>query len=92
MVRNPMQRLPRKSNGPDQIDRRYRLTPCSQSQFGRCCHLRGWGTSQVEAASWLSVVVRSGPVMTAVNGTLVARPSCPWRSLTSMSIKLRLDV
>jgi hypothetical protein len=41
MVRNPMQRLPRKSNGPDQIDRRYRLTPCSQSRIGRCCYLRG---------------------------------------------------
>jgi hypothetical protein len=29
---------------------------------------------QVEAASMLSVVVRSGPMKTAVNGTLVARP------------------
>jgi hypothetical protein len=29
---------------------------------------------QVEAASVLSVVVRSGPTKTAVNGTLVARP------------------
>ena len=29
--------------------------------------------AQVEAASWLSVVVRSGPVRTVVNGTLVAR-------------------
>jgi hypothetical protein len=29
---------------------------------------------QVEEASALSVVVRWGPVMTAVNGTLVARP------------------
>jgi hypothetical protein len=50
-------------------------TPCSQSQFGRCCHLRGRGTAQVEAASSLSVVVRSGPFRTAVNGTLVARPA-----------------
>jgi hypothetical protein len=41
---------------------------------GRCCHLRGRGTAQVEAASLLSVVVRSGPVETVVNGTLVARP------------------
>jgi hypothetical protein len=32
------------------------------------------GTVQVEAASWLSVVVRSQPFSTAVNGTLVARP------------------
>jgi hypothetical protein len=30
--------------------------------------------AQVEAASCLSVVVRSGPVRTAVNGTFVARP------------------
>jgi hypothetical protein len=30
---------------------------------------------QVEAASMLSVVVRSGPCRTAVNGMLVARPS-----------------
>jgi len=29
----------------------------------------------VEVAPWLSVVVRSGPFRTAVNGTLVARPS-----------------
>jgi hypothetical protein len=29
----------------------------------------------VGAAWWLSVVVRSGPFRTAVNGTLVARPS-----------------
>jgi hypothetical protein len=39
------------------------------------CHLRGRGTAQVEATSWLSVVARSGPCRTAVNGTLVARPS-----------------
>jgi hypothetical protein len=31
--------------------------------------------AQVEAALVLSVVVRSGPVRTAVYGTLVARPS-----------------
>jgi hypothetical protein len=30
---------------------------------------------QVEAASWLSVVVCSGPYGTAVNGTVVARPA-----------------
>jgi hypothetical protein len=30
---------------------------------------------QVETASWASVVVRSGPCRTAVNGALVARPS-----------------
>src|SRR5215210_1026855 len=38
---------------------------------------------QMMAAVELSVVGRSGPVVTAVNGTLVARPSCPSRSLTS---------
>jgi hypothetical protein len=48
-------------------------TPCSQSQIGRCDHLRGWGMAQVEDASWLSVVIRSGPAKTLVNGTLVAR-------------------
>jgi hypothetical protein len=50
------------------------MTPCSQSQIGFCCHLRGWRTALVEADSALSVVVRSCPVGTAVNGTLVARP------------------
>ena len=50
-------------------------TPCLQSQIRRCCYLRGWGTAQVEAASELSLVVRSGPVSTVVNGTLVARPA-----------------
>ena len=37
-------------------------------------HLRSWGAAQVEGAVALSVVVRSGPIMTAVNGTVVARP------------------
>jgi len=37
--------------------------------------LRGWGTSQVEAALWLSVVVCSGPLRAVVKGTLVARPA-----------------
>jgi hypothetical protein len=50
------------------------MTPCSQSQIGHYCHLRGWRTAQVEAELALSVAVRWGPVMTAVNGTLVARP------------------
>jgi hypothetical protein len=48
-------------------------TPCSQSQFGRDCHLRRCEVAQVEAASALSVVVRRGPIGTAGNGTLVAR-------------------
>jgi hypothetical protein len=49
-------------------------TPCSQSQFGQDCDLRRERTVQVEEASALSVIVRSGPVKTAVNGTVVARP------------------
>ena len=50
------------------------------------------GMVQMMAAVELSVVGRSGPVVTAVNGTLVARPSCPSRSLTSRGIKLRVHV
>ena len=49
-------------------------TSCLQSQIGPCRYLRRHGTTQVEAASSLSVVVRPGPLRTAVNGTLVARP------------------
>jgi hypothetical protein len=49
-------------------------TPCSQSQFGLRCHLRGWRPALVERATALSVVVRWGPFRTSVNGTLVARP------------------
>jgi hypothetical protein len=67
-------------------------TPCSQSRIERDRDLRRQGAAQVAGALALSVVVRSGPVVTAVNGTLVARPSCPWRSLTAMSIKLRVGV
>jgi hypothetical protein len=48
--------------------------PCSQSQFGRCGHLRRRGRAPVECAVALSVVVRSEPVRTVVNGRLVARP------------------
>jgi hypothetical protein len=50
------------------------VSTCSQSQFGEDRYLgKGW-TAQAMAAVVLSVVVRSVPVMTAVNGTLVARP------------------
>jgi hypothetical protein len=49
-------------------------TPCLQSQIGRGRNLDEWCSAQVTVAVVLSVVVRSGPVMTAVNGTLVARP------------------
>jgi hypothetical protein len=51
------------------------MTPCPQSQIGRCCYLPGWGTAQVEVELALSVAARWGPVMTAVNGTLGARPA-----------------
>ena len=37
--------------------------------------LLDWRAAQVEGAVALSVVVRSGPVRTAVNGTVVARPA-----------------
>jgi hypothetical protein len=49
-------------------------TPCLQSQIGQVRCLGRRGSALVEAALALSVVVRSGPVRTAVNGTLVARP------------------
>jgi hypothetical protein len=49
-------------------------TPCLQSQFGRGRHLRRSEAAQVTAAVPLSVAVRSRPAMTAVNGTVVARP------------------
>ena len=50
-------------------------TSCLQSQIGQNrCHLRGWGPALVERAAALSMIDRSAPVETAVNGTLVARP------------------
>ena len=52
-------------------------TPCLQSQIGRDRHLRRQETAQavgvVVLSVVLSVVVRSGPFRTAVNGTVVAR-------------------
>jgi hypothetical protein len=48
-------------------------TPCLQSQIGQDRHLRRQGNSAGRASLMLSVAVRPGPVMTAVNGTLVAR-------------------
>jgi hypothetical protein len=50
-------------------------TSCLQSQIGRELHLRRQGTAQVEAAAVLSVIVRSRPAGTPVNGRLVARPA-----------------
>jgi hypothetical protein len=52
-----------------------KLITCSQSQIGRCCHLRGWRTAQLAAALWLSVVVRSGTVQDCCECHAVARPS-----------------
>jgi hypothetical protein len=73
VLRNQEQERPAGyGNGGCSLDQ---STTCSQSQIGRRCHLQGWGMAQVEAASQLSVVVRSGPFRTAVNGTLVARPA-----------------
>ena len=50
------------------------LTSCLQSQIGGGRHLVGWGSGAGRGAVALSEVVRSGPIMTAVNGTVVARP------------------
>ena len=41
-------------------------------------HLRSWGAAQVEGAVALSVVVRSGPVMTAVNARSWHGRGQPW--------------
>ena len=48
--------------------------PLLESQFEQDCHLRKQETAQAEAAWVLSVVFCWGPIMTAVTGTLVARP------------------
>jgi len=45
-----------------------------QNQIGQAGYLRGQGHVQVKAAVLLSVSVRAGPVVIAVNGTLLARP------------------
>jgi hypothetical protein len=50
-----------------------RATPCSQSQIGQDRYLGSWAAAQFTAVVVLSVVVRSGPLRTVVNGTLMAR-------------------
>jgi hypothetical protein len=50
-------------------------TPCSQSQIGQDPYLGEGRTAQLGPGLALSVAVRSKPVMTVVNGTLVARPA-----------------
>ena len=50
-------------------------TPCSQSQIGQGLYLGQGRTAQLGPDLALSVVVRWKPVMTVVNGTLVARPA-----------------
>jgi hypothetical protein len=51
------------------------LTPCLQSQIEKDRDLGRGRTAQVMAAVVLSVGVRWGPAVTAVNGTLIARPA-----------------
>ena len=46
----------------------------SKARLGEVVTCEVGGAAQVEGAVALSVVVRSGPIMTAVNGTVVARP------------------
>jgi hypothetical protein len=48
-------------------------TSCLQSQIGQDRYLGAQGSPQVAVGVALSVVVRSGPAMTGVNGTVVAR-------------------
>ena len=55
------------------------VTPCSQSQIGHDRYLGRRATMQAGAVVGLSVVVRKGPVMTGVNGMLVARLVRPTR-------------
>ena len=55
------------------------MTTCLQSQIGQDRHLRRQGNSAGRTSLMLSVAVRPGPVMTAVNGTLVARPAARGR-------------
>jgi hypothetical protein len=66
--------LCRESGGVEMMGREP-TTPCLQSQIGDDRDLGSQGMVQVEPALALSVVIRSGPVMTVVNGTLVARPA-----------------
>jgi hypothetical protein len=47
---------------------------CFKARLGEAVTCQVGGAAQVEGAVALSVVVRSGPIMTAVNGTVVARP------------------
>jgi hypothetical protein len=49
-------------------------TPCSQSQIGQGRYLARRRTAQVVAAMGLSVGVRMPPLVSVVNGTVVARP------------------
>ena len=48
--------------------------PACKARLGEVVTFEVGGAAQVEGAVALSVVVRSGPIMTAVNGTVVARP------------------
>jgi hypothetical protein len=50
-------------------------TPCLQSQIGQGRHLARQRTAHVMAAVRLSVGVRLQPLVSVVNGTVVARPA-----------------
>ena len=70
-------------------------TPCLQSQIGHDRYLRGLSAMQVEAAVALSVAIPWGPVRTAVNGTVVARPARTtfvraWQSGHQLDRRVRL--
>jgi hypothetical protein len=49
-------------------------SPACKARLGEVVTCEVGGAAQVEGAVALSVVVRSGPIMTAVNGTVVAQP------------------
>jgi len=61
-------------------------TSCLQSQFEQDRYLGRRESAQLMAIVMLSVAVQEGPVMTAVNGTLVARPvrSTPFSLVVSV--------
>jgi hypothetical protein len=57
--------------------------PLLPSQIGQDRYLGKRGMPQVRTTAILSVVVRSGPARTSVNGTLVAQPAMGYRAMTS---------
>jgi hypothetical protein len=56
------------------------------SQIGQDLHLRRRATMQAGAVVVLSVVICWGPIVTGVNGRLVARPAgLTWHSAVSLA-------